>query len=182
MTHRRLANVHEGLPPSGVKGGTMRLVSGDYDYFHYMQDKFDDSGWGCAYRSLQTICSWFQRQHYTARTPPGHREIQTTLVKLGDKTQDFIGSRQWIGAIELGYVLDSLLGVECKVITVPSGAEMPSKAREIAQHFETEGTQLMPWMWQNAFLCFSRICVRLAGKFACSDELVLMLCLQERQS
>lgn len=47
------------------------------------QDKFDDKGWGCAYRSLQTICSWFRRQHYTAAAPPSHRAIQTALVKLG---------------------------------------------------------------------------------------------------
>jgi len=26
-----------------------------------MQDKFDDNGWGCAYRSFQTIVSWFGR-------------------------------------------------------------------------------------------------------------------------
>jgi Ufm1-specific protease 2 len=48
-----------------------------------LQDKFDDKGWGCAYRSLQTICSWFRRQHYTAAEPPSHRAIQTALVKLG---------------------------------------------------------------------------------------------------
>lgn len=43
----------------------------------------DDKGWGCAYRSLQTLCSWFRRQHYTAAEPPSHRAIQTALVKLG---------------------------------------------------------------------------------------------------
>lgn len=136
---KRLRNVHVGVPPSGVKGGTQHLVRGDYDYHHYMQDKFDDSGWGCAYRSLQTLCSWFTAQHYTARAPPGHREIQSTLVTLGDKTGDFVGSKQWIGAIELGYILDSLLGVTSKVITVPSGDQMPSKARELAAHFDTQG-------------------------------------------
>lgn len=139
----RLQNVHLSLPGSGVKGGTQHLVRGTYDYYHYMQDKFDDSGWGCAYRSLQTLCSWFQRQHYTSRTPPGHREIQSILAALGDKPAEFIGSKQWIGAIELGFVLDTLLGVSCKVITVASGDEMPSKAREIAAHFDTQGTPIM---------------------------------------
>ena len=106
-----------------------------------LQDKFDDCGWGCAYRSLQTIHSWFQRQHYTATAPPSHRDIQSRLVALGDKPADFIGSRQWIGAIELGYVLDAALGVGCKVLTLASGAEMPSKAREIAAHFDSQGNQ-----------------------------------------
>ena len=47
------------------------------------QDKFDDKGWGCAYRSLQTICSWFRAQHYTALPPPSHRDIQAALVQVG---------------------------------------------------------------------------------------------------
>ena len=49
-----------------------------------------------------------------------------------------MGSKQWIGAIELGYILDTLLGVSSKVITVSSGSDMPSKAREIAHHFDTQ--------------------------------------------
>lgn len=49
-----------------------------------------------------------------------------------------MGSKQWIGAIELGFILDTLLGVSSKVITVSSGADMPSKAREIAHHFDTQ--------------------------------------------
>jgi hypothetical protein len=36
------------------------LVSGLYAYYHYMQDLINDQGWGCAYRSLQTIVSWFR--------------------------------------------------------------------------------------------------------------------------
>lgn len=56
----------------------------------------------------------------------------------GDKERSFIGSKQWIGAIELGFVLDTLLGVTSKVITVRSGAEIDSKAPEIAHHFATQ--------------------------------------------
>jgi hypothetical protein len=54
----------------------MSVVKGDYDYHHYMQDGFDDNGWGCAYRSLQTIWSWFRLQGYTDKPVPTHREIQ----------------------------------------------------------------------------------------------------------
>jgi len=138
----RLANVHVGLPSSGV-GGTVSLLSGDYDYYHYMQDRFDDAGWGCAYRSLQTIMSWFRRQHYTGKPVLSHREIQQMLVDMGDKPAKFVGSREWIGAIELSYILDTHMGVTSKLITVSAGADMPSKAREIARHFETQGTPIM---------------------------------------
>lgn len=32
-------------------------------------------------------------------------------MEIGDKDPSFIGSREWIGAIELSFVLDKLLGV-----------------------------------------------------------------------
>lgn len=52
------------------------LVQGIYSYHHYMQDRMDDKSWGCAYRSLQTICSWFWQQGYVERLVPTHKEIQ----------------------------------------------------------------------------------------------------------
>lgn len=138
-----LKDVHLGIPSSGVSGGRVSLVQGSYEYYHYLLDGFDDSGWGCAYRSLQTIISWFRLQHYTGIGVPSHREIQQTLVEMGDKDPPFIGSREWIGAIELSFVLDKLLGVSCKVINVRSGADLPEKCRELALHFETQGTPIM---------------------------------------
>ncbi|EOY22342.1 Peptidase C78, ubiquitin fold modifier-specific peptidase 1/ 2 isoform 3, partial [Theobroma cacao] len=126
-----------------VSGGSVSLVQGSYEYYHYLQDGFDDSGWGCAYRSLQTIISWFRLQHYSSIDVPSHREIQQSLVDIGDKDPSFIGSREWIGAIELSFVLDKLLGVSCKVINVRSGSELPEKCRELAMHFENQGTPIM---------------------------------------
>ena len=32
-------------------------------------------------------------------------------MEIGDKDRSFVGSREWIGAIELSFVLDKLLGV-----------------------------------------------------------------------
>ncbi|PON72365.1 Peptidase C78, ubiquitin fold modifier-specific peptidase [Parasponia andersonii] len=138
-----LKDVHIGIPTSGVSGSTLSLVQGSYEYYHYMHDGFNDSGWGCAYRSLQTIISWFRLQHYTSIEVPSHREIQQSLVEIGDKDSSFIGSREWIGAIELSFVLDKLLGVSCKIINVRSGAELPEKCRELALHFENQGTPIM---------------------------------------
>ncbi|KAK9278466.1 hypothetical protein L1049_028031 [Liquidambar formosana] len=143
MGSLRLKDVHIGIPGSGVSGGFISLVQGSYEYHHYLQDGFDDSGWGCAYRSLQTIISWFRLQHYTSIDVPSHREIQESLVDIGDKDPSFIGSREWIGAIELSFVLDKLLGVSCKVINMRSGAEFPEKCRELALHFEYQGTPIM---------------------------------------
>lgn len=85
LKYDRLLNVHATLGESGVLGGTRAVVKGDYLYYHYCQDKFDDAGWGCAYRTFMSICSWFLLQKYTTVPVPDHRTIQTALVDMGEK-------------------------------------------------------------------------------------------------
>lgn len=138
-----LRNPHAVLTHPAMENSKLYLVQGIYSYHHYMQDRTDDSGWGCAYRSLQTICSWFQQQGYVEHAVPTHREIQQALVDVGDKQASFIGSRQWIGSIEVQAVLDQLLGVTSKIMFVSQGSELASKGRELANHFLTEGTPIM---------------------------------------
>lgn len=46
------------------------LVQGHYLYFHYNQQGVNDKGWGCAYRSLQTVISFFVLNHYYALRIP----------------------------------------------------------------------------------------------------------------
>ncbi|XP_065845480.1 ufm1-specific protease 2-like isoform X2 [Oscarella lobularis] len=137
-----IVNPHIGLL-SGVKEGTLSLVQGNYSYYHYLQDKFDDNGWGCAYRSLQTICSWFKHQGYANRGVPTHREIQETLVSVGDKEAKFIGSKQWIGSFEVGTCLDTLFGVTFKIMSLNQGAELENRGRELRMHFQVHGTPVM---------------------------------------
>lgn len=137
-----LRNTHVGLtPPPG--GTEVRLVRGQYAYRHYLQDRTDDNGWGCAYRSLQTIVSWYRLQGYTDCPVPTHREIQQALVDVGDKPASFVGSRQWIGSQEVGYCLNRLLQVESRTMFVSSGSELPTKSRELLAHFENHGTPIM---------------------------------------
>lgn len=138
-----LRNPHLVLTHPTVDTGKVYLVQGIYSYHHYMQDRMDDNGWGCAYRSLQTICSWFQQQGYVEQPVPTHREIQQALVDVGDKQASFVGSRQWIGSIEVQAVLNQLLGVTSKILFVSQGSELASKGRELANHFVTEGTPVM---------------------------------------
>lgn len=140
-----LFNVHEGVPGSGVANGEQFLVDGFYGYYHYMQQGVNDKGWGCAYRSLQTLASWLALNHYTRRPHAGltHDEIQRTLVRIGDKPPSFVGSREWIGSVEVGYVLDELFGVTFRSLSVPSGLQLADKAQELKHHFETQGTPVM---------------------------------------
>ena len=67
--------------------------------------------WGCAYRSLQTLASWFLLQMYTTKAPPTHQQIQQALVDVGDKEPSLIGSKEWIGSFEVSACLSHLLGV-----------------------------------------------------------------------
>ncbi|MEQ2281923.1 Ufm1-specific protease 2 [Ameca splendens] len=138
-----LRNPHAVLTHPTLDNGKVYFVQGIYSYHHYMQDRLDDNGWGCAYRSLQTICSWFQQQGYVERCVPSHKEIQQALVNVGDKQSSFVGSRQWIGSIEVQAVLDHLLGVTSKIMFVSQGSELASKGRELAHHFLSEGTPVM---------------------------------------
>ncbi|KAL1505588.1 hypothetical protein ABEB36_005118 [Hypothenemus hampei] len=137
-----LRNVHEGIKPTN-NDGKVCLVRGDYEYYHYCQNKMDDNGWGCAYRSLQTLASWYTLQGYVDREVPTFKEIQTCLVSIGDKPNTFINSRQWIGSTEVNYVLNSLLGITCKILYVSSGEEMSTKGPELVNHFETQGSPIM---------------------------------------
>uniref|UniRef100_F1L1G0 Ufm1-specific protease n=1 Tax=Ascaris suum TaxID=6253 RepID=F1L1G0_ASCSU len=123
--------------------GKLSLVKGHYDYHHYMQDGIDDTGWGCAYRSLQTIWSWLVLQGYTNKAVPSHREIQESLYECGDKDAKFVGSRQWIGSMELGYCLDNMLGIQSRIINTNSGAEVADNVRQLALHFDNSGTPVM---------------------------------------
>ncbi|CAF0901268.1 unnamed protein product [Adineta ricciae] len=142
MTSGRLFDVHKNLPAK-VKGGEQTLVDGHYAYYHYMQDNFDDNMWGCAYRSLQTLCSWFILQGYTTKPVPTHAQIQQTLIDIEDKPKKFLNSRQWIGSMEVSFVLQNYLNVECKIIRVERGADMVEHVRELINHFKREGTPIM---------------------------------------
>lgn len=54
-----LKNVHLNLPkPNDGEITLYETVQGNYEYWHYGCDGVDDRGWGCGYRTLQTIASW----------------------------------------------------------------------------------------------------------------------------
>ncbi|KAL6428096.1 hypothetical protein ACFW04_008461 [Cataglyphis niger] len=108
-----------------------------------MQNNFDDNGWGCAYRSLQTIISWYRLQGYTEIPIPSHRKIQQCLVDIGDKPSTFIGSKQWIGSTEVSFVLQTFLNIDVKILYVSSGEEMSALIPQLVNHFDTQGTPIM---------------------------------------
>lgn len=110
------------------KKSHVHLVQSECGYYHYLCDGVDDQGWGCGYRTIQSLCSWAvnykTKQHKcVAATPtdehgvatplkvPTIQEIQSSLAAMGDKPPSHIGSREWLGAFEASILLDYLYQV-----------------------------------------------------------------------
>ena len=57
-----------------------------------------------------SICSWVRGQMTKTQGTisnlapvPSNRTVQETLVKIGDKESPFVGSKEWIGSVEVTY-------------------------------------------------------------------------------
>ncbi|XP_041842669.1 inactive Ufm1-specific protease 1 [Melanotaenia boesemani] len=142
-------SVHTGLPNPRTDDAKCTTIKGDYLYFHYGCDGQDDRGWGCGYRTIQTMASWLCHnvpQHKNNNKPvPCLLDIQQALVAMGDKPKTFLGSRDWIGTFEASLVLDYFYDVPCKLVHVRGGGtELENVAvEELHQHFEKHGSPVM---------------------------------------
>ncbi|XP_016911656.1 ufm1-specific protease 1 [Apis cerana] len=136
-----LRNVHQNILLPEI--GQSFLVKGDYEYWHYCCDGFNDKGWGCGYRTLQTICSWIIENGNLGQSVPSIRRIQEVLVTLNDKEQPFIGSREWIGSFEVCLVLNHLYDILSKIVHIPNGKALRDHIPTIKKHFEEFGSPIM---------------------------------------
>lgn len=55
--------------------------------------------------------SWFKLNLSLQSTFPDIQDIQTSLVKIGDKPASFLHSHDWIGSVEVGLVLQDFTNV-----------------------------------------------------------------------
>ena len=134
-----LKNVHVGLaPPKNCT--SIQMVSNDYDYYHYLVDGINDTGWGCGYRTLQTICSWMNLATIIGKEKkldvPSISTIQEILVKIGDKRTEFHGSKDWIGSFEIFLVLDNLYSVSSKIVHMKRGGLDAQSIIFLIEHFK----------------------------------------------
>uniref|UniRef100_A0A182IPT8 UFSP1/2/DUB catalytic domain-containing protein n=1 Tax=Anopheles atroparvus TaxID=41427 RepID=A0A182IPT8_ANOAO len=150
-----LLNVHSNLEPPKPDGSTY-LMRGNYHYYHYGCDGFQDMGWGCGYRTLQSICSWILQNGVTPKVAaadgadgrgvaevPNIPTIQQTLVEIKDKPERFFGSREWIGTLEAIYVIDTLYDVSCRVLHVARSDSIAKHADTLRDYFERYGGLIM---------------------------------------
>lgn len=133
-----LKNVHLVLkPPSD---GETRLTKVNYDYFHYCCDQSSDAGFGCGYRTIQTICSMLRKKLGKLDVIiPSIKNIQEILVKIGDKSNKIIDSRDWIGTVEGSYIFDELFNIPSYFIHISKVDRISSKKKEIVDYFTSQG-------------------------------------------
>ncbi|KAG8148162.1 hypothetical protein E2320_022366 [Naja naja] len=133
------STIHLGLPPPGCLH-RLALVAGPYRYYHYGCDGVDDRGWGCGYRTLQTMCSWLAaaggEEASLCRPVPSLKEIQDSLVEMGDKPASFAGSRDWIGTVEAALCMDHFYGVPGKLLHVRIGQDLGGELETLYAHFQ----------------------------------------------
>ncbi|XP_071441070.1 ufm1-specific protease 1 [Hetaerina americana] len=136
-SHCLLKSVHLGLPLPNAFGETL-LVSGDYSYYHYGCDGFDDRGWGCGYRTLQMLSSWITNRLLDSSPilVPSIPSIQEMLVSMEDKPSAFSGSRDWIGTYEAFLVIDNLFKVSSKILHVKQVEKFNKVLPDLKFHFE----------------------------------------------
>lgn len=108
------------------------LVQGPFRYYHYGADGFDDSGWGCGFRTVQTILSWLAPDAEV----PSIADLQRIL---GHDT----GSSSWIGVQECVQLLDELHDCRVQVQPLASGREAHVHLPRLQAHFAAGGGPLM---------------------------------------
>ncbi|XP_021042795.1 inactive Ufm1-specific protease 1 isoform X1 [Mus pahari] len=135
-----LQDVHLGLPGPCQDPARLALLSGHYLYYHYGCDGLDDRGWGCGYRTLQTLCSWPEGQ---SSGVPGLPALQGALEDMGDKPPGFRGSRNWIGCVEASLCLEHFGGPQGRLCHLPRGAGLRGEVERLYSHFTAGGGPVM---------------------------------------
>ncbi|KAG8463960.1 hypothetical protein KFE25_000128 [Diacronema lutheri] len=122
--------------PSGWRIATVR----EFVHRHYGDDGFDDAGWGCGYRSLQSILSAYPPYRDGAAPVPSIPEIQRMLARMGAKPERFAGSREWLGgAYEVSLVVEAATSAPVRLVHAGSGREVPALLPQVLAHFEAHG-------------------------------------------
>lgn len=109
-------------------------------YYHYGSDGVDDRGWGCGFRTLQTILNWIrksQKKENQIRIP----SVPELLDIVNRFDPDPEQKNRWIGTFEAGLVVEEVVGVSCRLSHAPRGSNLPFP--ELVDHFRKRGCPAM---------------------------------------
>lgn len=119
----------------------------------------NDTGWGCCYRSLQLVCSWYLLEYHTTKMIPTHSKIQEVLKENDVSHKDLkVGSNTWIGTVESGYFLNWYLGYMYKTLYLNDVSEFRNYNVVIADHFKSQGTPVIVGAGAYAYVILG-ICI-----------------------
>ncbi|KAK1933532.1 protein of unknown function (DUF1671) protein family [Babesia divergens] len=164
----------DALFPQWMSNKTSRasVVKGYYQYYHYMQVGGllkvcicpnqcgkNDNGWGCCYRSIQMMASWYLLQYYTLKRVPTHEEIQKYLKERDPSHAELVvGSTTWIGTVEAGYFINWYLNYNSKSYYINDVNDMRNYNGVIANHFLNVGSPIIMGAGMFAYV-IAGICI-----------------------
>ncbi|XP_020863295.1 ufm1-specific protease 2 isoform X3 [Phascolarctos cinereus] len=129
--------------PSGVPDGQLQSYRKElHDLYHLPHDRPYFRRANAYHFPDEPYKDGYVRNPHSHLNPLG-AESGMALVDVGDKPATFVGSREWIGSIEVQLVLNHLMGITSKILFVSQGSDLPSQGRELANHFQSEGTPVM---------------------------------------
>ncbi|XP_053463411.1 ufm1-specific protease 2-like [Nycticebus coucang] len=129
--------------PSGIPDGQLQAYRKElHDLFNLPHDRPYFKRSNAYHFPDEPYKDGYIRNPHIYLNPP-NMETGMALVDAGDKPAAFVGSRQWIGSIEVQLVLNQLIGITSKILFVSQGSEIASQGRELANHFQSEGTPVM---------------------------------------
>ena len=147
LMNQLLSNVHDAVD---VPHHIFSIVSGSYVYYHYLCDGINDVGWGCGYRTLQTICSWIilneanlKNLQIKQNQVPSILDIQKALVNMNDKTNSFLNSKEWIGSFEICLCLDYFYDIPCKIHHIRAEDNFFESLNVLKEHFKVYASPVM---------------------------------------
>jgi len=127
------------------------VARGLVDYAHYRQENYEDQGWGCAYRTLQTIVAWYWNHGFISSASDRSKfqrfltidEVQQELILLGETTREQLDRNPWISAVEASLVLRSKFRIDSRIIPIFSQAQCVANLRKLVRHFREIGSPVL---------------------------------------
>eukprot|EP00127_Corallochytrium_limacisporum_P003548 Clim_evm31s150 gene=Clim_evmTU31s150 len=157
--HHALPLIQRSLVPLGSsllsKDISVAIISTPVVYFHYGMQGIADAGWGCAYRSLQSLVSNLiltgRCCERTATDELRGHGCECRVPHHGGQTQDVLRKSmcdlprndQWIGSMEVSAYLDDQFEVPCRIIHVAADGDVCGLANhreDLLEHFQTFAT------------------------------------------
>ncbi|OQV22439.1 putative Ufm1-specific protease 1 [Hypsibius exemplaris] len=135
-----IKNVHDGIV-APTEATDIVHVRGDYRYHHYLCDHFQDVGWGCGYRVLQTLCSWIDSES----APPSIPEMVGILNGMESEAETWNRDNSrtpWIGSYEGFLILDHVYDVSCRLLHIRTPAELKEHYATLQEHFTNSGSPI----------------------------------------